>query len=285
MTSFLPSDVSAVVCTMNSISGIERCLISLREAGVGELIVVDASSIDGTREIAQRLADRLLDDPGTGLGNARNVGIAQTTKPLILNMGSDNVMPTGQLELMIGSLIQGSYQGVSAQTAIEGGDYLSRGLNAWRKGRFRPGPVAVIGTPTLFLGDLLRENPYDLTRRFSDDSELCERWANQFSAGFAISDAMVLEVGKTTLNEVIIRCRMYGISDTEIFRHGRESGWGARRQARSLLHPLLADFLDPVTHLRPNEAVISAPFLAGFTATRYYYWGKSALKQLSARDS
>jgi glycosyltransferase involved in cell wall biosynthesis len=285
MTSFLPSDVSAVVCTMNSISGIERCLISLREAGVGELIVVDARSTDGTREIAQRLADRLLDDPGTGLGNARNVGIAQTTKPLILNMGSDNVMPNGQLEVMITCLFGGDYQGVSARTAIEGGDYPSRGLNAWRKGRFRPGPASVIGTPTLFLGDVLRAHPYDPTRRFSDDSELCERWSAEFSAKFAISDATVLEVGKTSLSEVKIRCRMYGISDEEVFRHGRDSGWGITRQLRSLLHPAMADFVDPVTHLKPTEALSSAPFLAGFVATRYYYWGKSALKQLRAPGS
>ena len=285
MTVFLPSDVSAVVCTMNSISGIERCLISLREVGVGELIVVDAHSTDGTREVAGRLADRLLDDPGTGLGNARNVGIAQTTRPLILNMGSDNVMPRGELEVMIKCLSVGGFQGVSARTAIEGGDYASRGLNAWRKGRFRPGPVSVIGTPTLFLGNLLRMSPYDPNRRFSDDSELCERWRSQHSARFAISEATVLEVGKTSLSEVIIRCKMYGISDEEVFRHGRESGWGVKRQTRSLLHPLLADFVAPVTHLSPNEAVTSAPFLAGFAATRYFYWGKSALKRLRAQVS
>jgi glycosyltransferase involved in cell wall biosynthesis len=270
---------------MNSISGIERCLISLREARVGELIVVDAHSSDGTREVAQRLADRLLDDPGTGLGNARNVGIAQTAKPLILNMGSDNVMPMGELEIMIAYLQGGGFQGVSAQTAIEGGDYASRGLNAWRKGRFRPGPVAVIGTPTLLLGELLRKNPYDSNRRFSDDSELCERWTSQLSARFAVSDATVLEVGKTSLSEVIIRCKMYGISDEEVFRHGRASGWGVRRQARSLLHPLIADFVDPVTHLSPPEAITSAPFLAGFAVARYFYWGRCALKHSSNNRS
>ena len=93
-----PGDVSAVVCTMNSIASIEPCLQSLKDAGVGEIIVVDASSTDGTRAIADQLADTVLTDPGTGLGNARNVGIAQTSKPLILNMGSDNVLPPDQLD-------------------------------------------------------------------------------------------------------------------------------------------------------------------------------------------
>lgn len=281
MASRTAANVSAVVCTLNSIAGAERCLTSLREAGVGQLIVVDAGSSDGTREVATQLADQVLDDPGIGLGNARNIGIAATTKSLILNMGSDNVMPTSQLQAMIDTLELGRFQGVSARTVLEGDDYVSRGLNAWRQGRFRPGPAAVIGTPTLFEGDLLRSHPYDPDRRFSDDSELCERWARDFDARFAISEATVLEVGKTTWREVAIRCRMYGISDEEVFRCGRAQGWSLHRQARSLLHPLTADFLAPISRLKPGDAVTAAPFLAAFAAMRYGAWGNASLARRS----
>ena len=276
-----PGDVSAVVCTMNSISGIERCLISLKKAGVGELIVVDAHSSDGTREVADRLADLVLEDPGTGLGNARNVGIARSTKSLVLNMGSDNVMPEGQLQRMIEALERGHYEGVSARTIIEGADYPSRGLNAWRTGRFIPGPAKVIGTPTLFDGALLRQHPYDPSRVFSDDSELCERWTSQFGARFAISDAHVTEIGKTSWNEIRIRCRMYGISDDEVFRIGRQQGWSTARTIRSLLHPLRADLVRPLTHLPIEDALAVAPFLGAFTAMRYGYWAKTALSRRS----
>ena len=93
MTPITPGGVSAVVCTLNSISGIESCLLSLRNSGVGQVIVVDANSIDGTAEIAAQLADLVLHDTGSGLGNARNLGIAQSTGDLVLNMGSDNVLP------------------------------------------------------------------------------------------------------------------------------------------------------------------------------------------------
>lgn len=273
-----PTDISAVVCTKNSISGIERCLTSLRQAGVGRIIVVDAGSTDGTREIAERLADTVVADQGVGLGNARNTGIALTTSALILNMGSDNVMPPGQLERMIQTLVNGGFQGVSARTVIEGEDYASRGLNAWRSGRFRPGPSAIIGTPTLFDGPLLRSHPYDPARVFSDDSELCERWARELGAQFAISDAYVMEIGKTSWSEVRVRCRMYGISDEEVMRVGRASGWPLSRYAKSLTHPLRADFVMPLQHLPVRNAVVSAPFLAGFTALRYYYWLRAAIK-------
>ena len=273
------NEVSAVICSLNSISGIEQCLASLKAAGVGQVIVVDANSTDGTKEVAEQLADVVLTDPGTGLGNARNIGIASTTKPLILNMGSDNVLPTGQLQIMIDCLESQHLQGVSAQTTIAGDDFVSQGLNAWRKGRFRPGPALIIGTPTLFDGDLLRANPYDSTRRFSDDSELCERWAKEFGATFAISTAFVEEVGKTSWSEVTVRCRMYGISDEEIFRLGRQSNWSPARQTKSLLHPARMDFIEPISRLSPKEALTSTPFLAAFTALRYYYWARTALSR------
>ena len=271
-----PSDVSAVVCTLNSISSIEQCLRSLCEAEVGEIIVVDASSNDGTQEIAEQLADIVLTDPGTGLGNARNIGIAKTSRPLILNMGSDNVLPSGQLERMISTLESGNCQGVSARTRIEGPNYPSRGLNAWRKGRFRPGPTEIIGTPTLFRGDLLRAHPYDPIRTFSDDSELCERWTREFGATFAISDAEVLEIGKTTWQEVRTRCRMYGISDEEIYRL-ESPGWPIERKIRSLLHPVRSDLLTPLRFLPPQEAIGTLPFLLSFTSMRYAAWLTSAV--------
>lgn len=276
MSGFSPSNVSAVVCTMNSVSSIEQCLRSLRASGVGEIIVVDAHSHDGTRQIVEQMADRVLEDPGTGLGNARNIGIAETTGALILNMGSDNVMPPGQLARMIGTLEKHRVQGVSARTRIQGSGYAAFGLNAWRKGRFRPGPAQVIGTPTLFEGALLRAHPYDASRVFSDDSELCERWTRQFGARFAISDAIVEEVGKTSWSEVMVRCRMYGISDAEVFRAGAQNDWSAARKAQSALYPFRADFVTPMANLGPREAVSAMPFLATFTLMRYGSWIRQA---------
>lgn len=274
-----PADVSAVVCTMNSIAGIKQCLKSLRGAGVGQIIVVDADSSDGTRQVAEQFADLVLGDPGTGLGNARNVGIAQTTLPLILNMGSDNVLPPGQLETMVRALESGNYQGVGTRTVITGANYASFGLNAWRKGRFTPGERPVIGTPTLFIGDLLRRYPFDTKRVFSDDSELCERWSREFGARFAISDAYVEEIGKTSWQEVWVRCRMYGISDAEVFSEGSHRGWKTSRKLASVIHPARVDFVEPLTKLPGTDAVKAAPFLAAFTGMRYASWVRTAVRR------
>ena len=267
-----PADVAAVVCTRNSINGIQRCLESLRASNVGQIVVVDANSTDGTRAVAERMADRVLQDPGMGLGNARNIGISSTTASLILNFGSDNVLPEGQLQKMINYLEGHGYQGISAQTRVSGSDFISRGLDSWRAGRFPPGPTRVIGTPTLFEGQLLRVHPYSPDRRFSDDSELCERWVRDLGAQFAISDACVMEVGKATWDELRVRCRMYGESDAEVFRAGAGDGWTLRRKLHSLLYPMRADLVTPATRLGVKRGIQALPFLTLFTVLRYEGW-------------
>ena len=269
---FTVNDVSAVVCTMNSIAGISECLRSLRESGIEEIIVVDASSTDGTREVARELADLVLTDPGSGLGRARNVGIEKTTKPLILNMGSDNVMPAGEVQKMIDYLVSHDYQGVSAQTVIEGDDWISSGLNTWRQGRFPEGEVSIIGTPTLFPGDLLRSHPYDQRRQHSDDSELCERWAKKFDARFGISDATCLEIGKATWAEIRARCRNYGVSDAENYANGRQSGWTVTRRVQSLTYPFKKDFLTPLSSPHTKVTPKFVGFLSVFVLLRYQAW-------------
>lgn len=269
---FSSQDVSAVVCTFNSQVGIGACLQSLKDSGVGEIVVVDAKSSDRTTEIASDFATIILEDQGLGLGNARNIGISQTSGALILNMGSDNVMPPGQLLKMINYLEAGHYQGVSARTKIIGSSYVAQGLNVWRNGRFPTGPNPIIGTPTLFIGDTLRAFPYDSRRKFSDDSELCERWAKDFNATFAISDAECFEIGKATWSEVKVRARMYGVSDHEVFSQGKVEGWSLNRKLKSLRHPITVDVLLPVRKNDLLESVKALPFLVTFACYRYLGW-------------
>ena len=58
--------ISAIVPTLNEESCIEECLERLELAGVDELIVVDGGSVDRTRELARKRADKVLVEPGGG---------------------------------------------------------------------------------------------------------------------------------------------------------------------------------------------------------------------------
>jgi len=276
---FTTRDVSAIVCTLNSIASIEECLLSLRAAEVGQVVVVDGGSVDGTLTVARAQADLVLSDPGQGLSVARNTGVRASQGALILNMGSDNVIAKLELEKMITWLVRTDSQGVSSRTVVEGSSYVARGMNAWRAGRFQPGPASVIGTPTLLRRALLEQEPFDEGRRFSDDSELCERWHTVFGAHFEISDANVGEVGKASWPQVVERCRIYGISDFEIYSEGKNSGWSRMRRIKSWLHPLRSDLFVPIRESEFREGLWTAPFLLVFTFLRYASWIHAALRR------
>jgi glycosyltransferase involved in cell wall biosynthesis len=275
MTTSRPS-VTAVVCTRNSIASIEACLRSLRANRVDQLVVVDASSTDGTRSVAERLADQVITDAGEGLGAARNLGIAVTTGDLILNCGADNVFPDGALERMVQAKQAGAYDGVGAVTRVVGRGYLSWAMGVYRTARFAPGEREVIGTPSLFDGAGLRRDPFDPRARYSDDAELCERWSRSFGARFAITDVVIDEIGQTSWHALLARYRTYGVSDSETFRR-HVHDWPLRRRVQSLTHPLRVDLVEPFQRAPFPTNLAITPFLFCVTSVRYLAWIANAL--------
>jgi len=80
--------ISACVICFNEEDRIEECLTSLR-AVADEIIVVDSGSTDRTREIAARLADRVVDQPFLGYLEQKNFAVAQASNDWILSLDSD----------------------------------------------------------------------------------------------------------------------------------------------------------------------------------------------------
>ena len=243
------------------------------------MIVVDGHSTDGTLDVAYELADKVVHDERNGLGFARNLGISETKGDYILNLGSDNVISRRNLETMIEALEQHDVQGVGLLTQVTGNDYLARAINIWWRARFRAGPTAVIGTPSLFVGRTLRAHPFNQGRQHSDDSELCERWSRDFGAKFIICPSIVTEVGKADMKEIGLRAQNYGYSDFEVYRSGVRNGWSFPRRVKSLLHPVRMDLLLVVRRSNLSDSAYALPFLAWFTAKRYQAWLKTAIRR------
>jgi glycosyltransferase involved in cell wall biosynthesis len=82
--------VSVVVTTRNSADFLGRCLQSIRAQTYGaiESIVVDNGSTDATKEIAMRLADRVL-DTGPERSAQRNLGAGAAAGQYLLIVDSD----------------------------------------------------------------------------------------------------------------------------------------------------------------------------------------------------
>ncbi len=271
------SDVSAVVCTWNAVGSIEQCLRALHDNDVREIILVDADSDDGTVEVAAPFVDAVVQDPRRGLGLARQLGVARTSGKLVLNCGADNVMPPGSVQAMINFLSAGGFTGVSAVTTVNAVNYWGWAMDRYKRARFFPGERSVIGTPTLLDGALLRQHPYNTDSTYSDDAELCERWASQFNARFAISDVVVREVGQESWRSVKGRWKIYGRSDFEIYT-AHQSTWSAVRRIKSILYPLREELIKPFLRIPGMQRLATLPFLLIITTLRYKNWIEEVMK-------
>jgi len=94
--------VSVVVPTFHEEAGIEGFLRQFEAQTLPrsefEVIVVDGGSQDRTREVAARLADRVILQTRPGIGGARNDGVAIARAEVVATTDADCRVPTDWLE-------------------------------------------------------------------------------------------------------------------------------------------------------------------------------------------
>lgn len=90
---------SVVIPTKNNIDTIDRCLSSLMpyyEGGyIGEIIVVDGNSTDGTLDVVKRYPAKLLFDEGRGFNVACEIGWRNSKGELIIFLDADAYLEEG----------------------------------------------------------------------------------------------------------------------------------------------------------------------------------------------
>jgi glycosyltransferase involved in cell wall biosynthesis len=95
-------EISVIIPTYNEEKGIEVTLKSLSmqtfPRSEYEIIVVDGNSTDRTREIAARLADKVVLQKGKGVGGARNDGVAVAGGRIVVHTDGDAIVSEGWLE-------------------------------------------------------------------------------------------------------------------------------------------------------------------------------------------
>lgn len=90
-------EISVIIPTYNEEVGIEATLKSLSRQTLPrseyEIIVVDGNSGDRTREVAARIADRVILQTGRGVGGARNDGVAAAKGRIVVHTDGDALVP------------------------------------------------------------------------------------------------------------------------------------------------------------------------------------------------
>ena len=273
---YVLEDVTAIICARNAELVIGECIGAAVEAGIPRVLLVDGNSQDGTSAIAYNLGVEVYFDGGTGLGAARNLGARLCGSSLTLFLGPDNLIPRDTVSAMVDAMNASRVVAVSCLTTQRGHDYWSRAADLYRKSVVRAGDARMLPTPTLYISSLLEREPYSETRRFSDDSELFERWNRVFGGRNVVVDKDVVEIGNETLKNHLRRYSYYGVSDYENFVAGRKSGWSCTRQFRSILHPIRRHIVGVLGETSIGEFLLFLPASLLFTFVRYLGWVKVA---------
>ncbi len=273
-------EISVVICTLNSEDTIEEVLKSVQENKPLEIILVDASSTDQTREIAQKYVTKIVTDPRQGLAVARNIGLKEVQGKYLFFCGSDNVIEKNTLTRLKTYLLEHKWIGASCLTRVRwpNRNYFSRGLDLRWQMRFFEGPREVIGTPYLIQVEILRRFRYDPKMAWSDDSDLAVKLKE---AGFEVgySNIVCYEVGFDDVKSILGRFRSYGRSDYEYYNK-YSSGWNLLRKIKSLLHPLEAEFIQPIARINSLKYLYYLPFFIIITLYRYRGYIKYLIKGL-----
>jgi glycosyltransferase involved in cell wall biosynthesis len=270
--------ITAVVCTLNSFSSIEKCLLGLKLSGVAEIIVVDGGSTDGTREFLLEQDIVLLFDGGLGLGAARNMGIQKASEKFILNCGSDNIVTRELLVKMLEAFsLDDLTECVGCRTKVEVKNLTQKMLNIQWSGRITPGVKEVIGTPNIFRTKVLQQYLYSKHRSWSDDEELCTRIKATKECTFRIIDAYCIEVGQDSFARLKYRYLGYGRSDYEVWS-AYAKNWSTVRKLKSIRHPYESEFSNIIRNVPAISKIIVLPLLVFSTTFRYQGWIKVAAR-------
>ena len=80
--------ISVIVITCNEEANLARCLDSVKPFA-SEIVVVDSGSSDGTRAVAARFTDRVLEEPWRGYGPQKQFALEQARCPWVFSIDAD----------------------------------------------------------------------------------------------------------------------------------------------------------------------------------------------------
>ncbi|WP_232688569.1 S-layer glycoprotein N-glycosyltransferase AglJ [Halobacterium zhouii] len=100
-------DVCALVPTRNEARTIGDVVGGLHDAGVGSVLVVDGHSTDDTADVAREAGARVIEQSGTGKGQAVREGVSHIDSEYVLLLDGDDTNPPEQAPRLLDPLVSG----------------------------------------------------------------------------------------------------------------------------------------------------------------------------------
>ena len=223
--------VSIVIPALNEADNLSSVLddCASQRSQAAEVIVVDAGSTDGTREVLRERAARwprlrVLDRPGARPGAGRNAGIEAAGSPIVVTLDAGSRVGPDWLGVLTAPVVEDPARRCSVGVALPdpgspfeaaAGSFSVQGFRA----PFDGAPLAPGFTPPgrngwCFARDAWeRTGGYDGSLRWGEDKLFARRLALEFEV-VVVHDAIVRWRPRSGLAELYRQYRGYGRGDT-----------------------------------------------------------------------
>ena len=240
-------DISVVVCNKNSIEFLKKTIPIYKKINLGELIVVDGKSKDGSINYLKNNKIKTISDNGKGLSYSRKIGVENSTKKFVFIAGPDDLCDKKFFSKLCRDFKKNNYEAANVLLQINKPiTYWDDGLNFYFNYIRKSGPSKIIGTPTIFNKNIFRKISYNKNTYGCDDTDISEQLiSNNFKIG--TFNIICNQVNHNNLKNISDKFKLYGVSDYNYYRFKNKNF-----SAKNLL----------ITYSRPFQHLIFLLFLS-----------------------
>lgn len=150
-------DLLVCVCTYNEESNIQKCIRSIRDNGIDNILIVDAST-DRTRELALAEGVKVV-SCDKGLSIQRQKGIDICEDEYLAFVDADDRIEKGCLHKLLEELKKNNYAAICAQGRVYNPHtYWEKAIDAtWKYSMFKVGESNMVGRPAVYLASAIKE--------------------------------------------------------------------------------------------------------------------------------
>lgn len=206
-------DISVVICNKNSIKFLKKTIPIYKKIKLGQLIVIDGKSKDGSIEYLKKEKIDVISDYGKGLSYSRKIGIKNSTKKFILITGPDDFCDKEFFKKLCGKFKKSNFEAANFLLKIKKPiTYWDYGLNFYFNYIRKPGINKVIGTPTIFDKNIFKKIKYHINTCGCDDTDISEQLINNHYK-IGTLNIKCNQGNRNNFKNIFDKFNLYGISD------------------------------------------------------------------------